>query len=186
MSVPRPGNGAKWPTLVDLMALPVPAAQMHARVMDDYAAVIAMLNHTWFGAELSPETQERLAKLGVIEDFEADQVILQEGDPAKEMGILISGRLALRTLVPERGPVTILSVEPGDIFGWSAVLADTEAQSTVVATEPSRALVIEGTGLRAALKEDHALAASLYPRVLKAVARRLRQTRLQLLDLFAR
>ena len=40
--------------------------------------------------------------------------------------------------------------------------------------------------LRAALKEDHALAASLYPRVLKAVARRLRATRLQLLDLFAR
>ena len=77
-------------------------------------------------------------------------------------------------------------VEQGDIFGWSAVLADTQAQSTVVATEPSRALVIEGTHLRAALKEDHALAASLYPRVLKAVARRLRATRLQLLDLFAR
>ncbi len=102
------------------------------------------------------------------------------------MGILISGRLALRTLVPERGPVTILSVEPGDIFGWSAVLAATKAQSTVVATEPSKALVIEGATLRAALKEDHALAASLYPRVLSAVGRRLRATRLQLLDLFAR
>lgn len=159
---------------------------MHARAMDDYTAVIAMLNHTWFGAELSPETQERLAKLGEVQDFEADEVILHEGDDAKEMGILISGRLALRTLVPERGPVTILSVEQGDIFGWSAVLADTQAQSTVVATQPSRALVIDGTKLRAALKEDHALAASLYPRVLKAVARRLRATRLQLLDLFAR
>jgi CRP/FNR family cyclic AMP-dependent transcriptional regulator len=168
------------------MALPVLGAQMHARAMDDYTAVIAMLNHTWFGSELSPETQERLAKLGEIQDFEAEEVILHEGDDAKEMGILISGRLALRTLVPERGPVTILSVEQGDIFGWSAVLADTQAQSTVVATQPSRALVIDGVKLRAALKEDHALAASLYPRVLKAVARRLRSTRLQLLDLFAR
>ena len=154
--------------------------------MDEYAVVIATLNHTWFGAELSPETQERLARLGELQDFEADEVILQEGDDAREMGILLSGRLALRTLVPERGAVTILSVEPGDIFGWSAVLADTQAQSTVVATEASKALVIEGTKLRAALKEDHALAASLYPRVLKAVARRLRSTRLQLLDLFAR
>ena len=154
--------------------------------MDDHDAVIAMLNHTWFGSELAPETQERLVKLGEVQDFEADEVILQEGDAARAMGILISGRLALRTLVPERGPVTILSVEPGDIFGWSAVLADTQAQSTVVATESSRALVIDGTPLRAALKEDHALAASLYPRVLKAVARRLRATRLQLLDLFAR
>ena len=159
---------------------------MRARSMDDYAAVIAMLNHTWFGAELSPETQERLARLGGIVDFEADEVILQEGDQTRAMGILVSGRLALRTLVPERGLVTILSVEPGDIFGWSAVLEDPVAHSTVVATEASRALVIEGEKLRAALKEDHALAASLYPRVLKAVARRLRQTRLQLLDLFAR
>jgi len=153
--------------------------------MDEYAVVIATLNHTWFGAELSPETQQRLARLGELQDFEADEVILQEGDDAREMGILLSGRLALRTLVPGRGPVTILSVEPGDIFGWSAVLADTKAQSTVVATQVSKALVIEGTTLRAALKEDHALAASLYPQVLKAVARRLRSTRLQLLDLFA-
>ncbi len=159
---------------------------MHARAMDDYAEVISMLNHTWFGAELSPETQERLARLGEIQDFEADEIILQEGDDAREMGILISGRLALRTLVPERGPVTILSVEPGDIFGWSAALADTQAQSTVVATESSQALVIDGQMLRAALKDDHALAASLYPRILKAVARRLRATRFQLLDLFAR
>jgi CRP-like cAMP-binding protein len=154
--------------------------------MDDYSAVITMLNHTWFGSDLAPQTQERLAKLGEIQDFEAEEVILHEGQEATEMGILISGRLALRTLVPERGPVTILSVEPGDIFGWSAVLADTKAQSTVVATERSQALVIEGAKLRAALKDDHALAVSLYPRVLQAVARRLRQTRLQLLDLFAR
>jgi CRP-like cAMP-binding protein len=152
--------------------------------MDENASVIAMLNHTWFGSELAPETQQRLASLGSVEEFGPEQVILQEGEDATQMGILISGRLALRTLVPERGPVTILSVEPGDIFGWSAVLPAMKAQSTVVATEPSKALVIEGTALRAALKADHGLAASLYPRVLQAVARRLRATRLQLLDLF--
>jgi CRP/FNR family cyclic AMP-dependent transcriptional regulator len=159
---------------------------MHSAVMDDYADVIAMLNHTWFGADLAPETQERLASLGTVMSFEPDEVVLQEGDDAKELGILISGRLALRLLVPGRGPVTILSVEPGDVFGWSAMLAATQAQSTVVATETCQALVIDGAKLRAALKEDHALSASLYPRVLQAVARRLRATRLQLLDLFAR
>ena len=143
-----------------------------------------MLNHTWFGSELAPETQERLASLGAIFEFGTEEVILHEGEEATEMGILISGRLALRTLVPERGLVTILSVEPGDIFGWSACLPATKAQSTVVATEPSKALVIEGEVLRAALKADHGLAASLYPRVLQAVARRLRATRMQLLDLF--
>jgi CRP/FNR family cyclic AMP-dependent transcriptional regulator len=154
--------------------------------MDEHAEVIAMLNHTWFGSELAPETQQRLARLGTIQEFAADEVILEEGEDTREMGILISGRLALRTMVPGRGPVTILSVEPGDIFGWSAVFPNADAQSTVVATSEGRALVIDGARLRAALKEDHALAASLYPRILQAVARRLRATRLQLLDLFAR
>lgn len=153
--------------------------------MDDYAAVIAMLNHTWFGSDLAPETQERLVKLGYLQEFAPEEVILQEGEDSKEFGILISGRLALRTLVPGKGAVTILSVEPGDVLGWSAVLPGAKAQSTVVATEASKALIIEGVRLRAALKEDHALAASLYPRILQAVARRLRSTRLQLLDLFA-
>ena len=152
--------------------------------MDENVSVIAMLNHTWFGSELSPETQERLASLGSLITYEPEEVILHEGDVVTQMGILISGRLALRTLVPERGPVTILSVEQGDLFGWSAILPDTAAQSTVVAIEPSKALVIDGATLRAALKADHGLAASLYPRVLQAVARRLRATRLQLLDLF--
>jgi len=154
--------------------------------MDDYTAVIAMLNHTWFGRDLAPETQERLAKLGTLVDFDAETVVLHEGEDAREMGILISGRLSLRTLVPERGPITILSIEPGDIFGWSAALGDTKTQSSAVATLPSRALIIDGVKLRAALKEDHALAASLYPRILQAVGRRLRATRMQLLDLFAR
>lgn len=154
--------------------------------MDDYGAVVAMLNHTWFGADLAPETQERLAMLGSIQTFEADEVVLHEGEAAEELGILVSGRLALRTLVPGRGPVTILSVEPGDIFGWSAALPETRAQSTVVATESCQALVIDGATLRKALREDHALAASLYPHILEAVGRRLRATRLQLLDLFAR
>ncbi len=166
------------------MALPVSTHRGHAALME-IAAVIALLNHTWFGSELAPETQERLAKLGTVEDLEADSVLLHEGEDASEMGILISGRLALRTLVPGRGPVTILSVEPGDIFGQSALLAPAKAQSTVVVVEPGQALVFDGPRLRAALREDHALAASLYPRVLEATNRRLRATRLQLLDLFS-
>lgn len=154
--------------------------------MDDLAPIIGMLNHTWFGAELSPETQQRLAALGTVQEFEADEEILREGEEAVEMGILISGRLALRTLVPERGMITIMSVEAGDIFGQSALLAPARAQSTVVAVEPSEALVFDGRRLRAALHEDHALAASLYPRVLQAVNRRLTATRHQLLDLLER
>ncbi len=154
--------------------------------MDEHRAVLSMLNETWFGAELAAETQARLASLASMLDFEAGTEILREGDETTEMGIVISGRLALRMLVPGRGMVTILSVEPGDIFGWSVLTAPYRASSTVVATEAGRAIVLAGPALRAALRADHALAASLYPRMLQAVGRRLTATRMQLLDLFAR
>jgi len=45
--------------------------------------------------------------------------------------------------------------------------------------------VFPARALREALDRDEELAAALYPRILRSVARRLEATRLQLLDLFA-
>jgi len=148
--------------------------------------IVAALNSTWFGAGLPPGTQARLAAMGHIERVPAGAELLREGEIAEDFGLLLAGRVALRMLVPERGMVTILTVEPGDIIGWSAIVPPHRSTSTVVAIEPAEVLMLDGAELRAALRADHALAATLYPRVLQAVGRRLNATRLQLLDLFAR
>ncbi len=148
--------------------------------------IVAALDSTWFGAGLPVETQTRLAGIGHIEHITAGTELLREGEIAEEFGVVLAGRLALRMLVPERGMVTILTVEPGDIIGWSAIVPPHRSTSTVVAIEPIEALMFDGAELRAALRVDHVLAATLYPRVLQAVSRRLSATRLQLLDLFAR
>lgn len=157
-----------------------------APVVDAPGGIVAALNSTWFGAGLPAETQSRLAAMGHVRRIPVGTEILSEGEITEEFGILISGRVALRMLVPERGMVTILTVEPGDILGWSAIVPPHRATSTMVAIEPVDELIFDGAELRAALRADHALAATLYPRVLQAVARRLTATRLQLLDLFAR
>ena len=44
--------------------------------MDDSQQAVALLNHTWFGSELPPETQERLVALSSIQEFQAGEVIL--------------------------------------------------------------------------------------------------------------
>ena len=158
----------------------------HAPAVDAPGAIVAALNSTWFGAGLPPETQARLAAMGHIRSIPVGAELLREGDIAQEFGVLLSGRIALRMLVPERGMVTILTVEPGDVIGWSAIVPPNRATLTVVAIEPIEALMFDGNELRAALRADHALAATIYPRVLQVVSRRLTATRLQLLDLFAR
>jgi CRP-like cAMP-binding protein len=147
---------------------------------------VSELSSSWFGTGLSPEAVSRLASIAELRDIAPETELTREGQITEDLAIVLTGRVALRTLVPERGMVTILTVEPGDIVGWSAMVPPHRATSTSIAIEPVRALMLNGDQLRKLLRGDHALAASFYPRVLQAVARRLTATRLQLLDLFAR
>jgi len=129
--------------------------------------------------------RRRLADLARPLAVEAGTVLLREGVETTELGIVRTGRVALRLTVPMRGIHTILTVEPGDVFGWSALVPPFRSTSTAVATEPTTGVVFPARALREALDRDEELAAALYPRILRSVARRLEATRLQLLDLFA-
>ncbi len=153
---------------------------------EDEAELVALLNATWFGANLPPEAQVRLVSIARRYQAPAGTTLLAEGQLANELGIVVSGRVSLRTLVPEQGWITILTVEPGDIFGQSAIVSPYRSTSHVVALQPVDVLALDGPALRAMLATDHDVAAVLYPRVLQAMARRLNATRLQMLDLFAR
>jgi len=144
------------------------------------------LSGSWFGAGLSPEAVTRLAAIAEVRDLGPGELVIREGQVAESLGIVLAGRVALRMLVPERGMVTILTVEPGDVVGWSAVVPPYRGTDDAVAIEPVRLLQFPGDALRLLLRADNALAASLYPRLLQAVSRRLAATRMQLLDLFAR
>lgn len=148
--------------------------------------LVAALGSSWFGAGLPPETVARLAAIAEIRAVAAGDEVTREGQVTEAFSIVLAGRVALRTLVPDRGMVTILTVEPGDVVGWSAIVPPHRATSTGIAIEAATLVELPGEKLRSLLRADHALAASLYPRVLQVVTRRLSATRMQLLDLFAR
>lgn len=153
---------------------------MRARPMD----AIDSLAGTWFGSRLPAAARERLVPHLQITEYDAGAEILHEGEPMDHLGIVLTGRVALRLRVPERGPTTILTVEPGDVIGWSAVIPPHRASDTAVALLPTELLLIDAAVLRAELAADPELAAPVYLSLLEALARRLTGTRLQLLDLF--
>lgn len=153
--------------------------------MDARDAVTAELGTTWFGGGLSPHARSGLAAAATPREVPPDTVLLREGEETAIFAIITRGRVALRMRVPERGPVTILTVEPGDVVGWSSIVRPHRATSTAVTVEASRLLVFDARQLRALLESDIALAATLYPRIAEAVGRRLSATRQQLLDLYA-
>ena len=153
--------------------------------MQDQASLLAVLNTSWFASGLDPATQTRLAALARPYVAEPGEELFREGDSAVLFGVVVRGRVALRTHVPERGDFTILTIEPGDVFGWSALVPPYRSTSTGVAIESMEAIAFEVPALRAALREDAPLAQAIYPRLLVAVNRRLNATRVQLLDLIA-
>lgn len=160
---------------------------MNPPVPTDLRADAALaLSASWFGAGLPPEAVTRLAAIAEVCELAPGDIVVAEGQVAETLGIVLTGRIALRMLVPERGKLTILTVEPGDVVGWSAVVPPFRGTDDAIAIEPVRMLAFSGERLRLQLRADPLLAASLYPRLLQAVGRRLAATRLQLLDLFAR
>jgi CRP-like cAMP-binding protein len=149
-------------------------------------SIAARLAATWFGQALSTHARERLAAVGEVHRVEPGAILIREGTETERMGILLDGLLSLRVAVAGRGRATLMTIEPGDVFGWSAVVPPHRSTSTVVALQPSEVIVFDADRLRALLREDDALAATIYPRLLECVSRRLVATRTQLLDLYAR
>ena len=144
------------------------------------------LHDTWFGTRLSGPALARLEAYARTVHYTAGAEILNEGDETVALGLVARGRVALRLRVPERGPTTILTVEAGEIIGWSAIVPPHRATSSVVAVTDTDIVLIDGASLRAELDRDPELAAAVYRSVLEALATRLTGTRMQLLDLFAR
>ena len=129
--------------------------------------------------ELSDEARERLADLAVPREFAPGEVILREGAAVPFVAVVESGRAALRLHVPGRGAVTIVTIEPRELLGWSAVVPPYRATSEAVAVEPTRLVAY-----RDRLLADPAFCAIVAPTLLMALSDRLTTSWHQLLDLF--
>ena len=135
---------------------------------------------------LSTDSLDRLLQLGGSRSFDVGALVLHEGRETPFLGVLESGRVALRLRVPELGHrVSILTIEPGELLGWSALVPPYRATVDAIATEPSEVLAIDAAALRRELAANHDLAAELLPIVLETLSTRLAGSWHQLLDLFA-
>jgi len=152
--------------------------------MTDSATLISRIGATWFGSGLSEGSVERLADMAREYESPARARLLREGDETKELSVLVDGRVALTEHVAGRGSVTLMTVEPGDVFGWSALITPFKATSTVVSLEPVQVIAFDAASLREEVRSSCELASGIYPRLLEALARRLGATRQQLLDLY--
>jgi CRP/FNR family transcriptional regulator, cyclic AMP receptor protein len=132
---------------------------------------------------LSPPVHDRLVDMASDHDYPAGAVILREGDDTPFLGVVTSGRVALRLRIPELGDrLTIVTCEAGELVGWSAVVAPFRVTVDAIATEPTHIAAFDAPALRGRLAADCELAAELLPLVLESVSTRLSASWQQLLD----
>src|SRR5215510_7082627 len=68
---------------------------------------------------LDPAHRDLIAGCARNRVAEADEQIIREGEPADAFYIVRDGMVAIVITVPGRGEVTLETLQPGDLLGWS-------------------------------------------------------------------
>ena len=96
--------------------------------------------------------------------FEPGDVIFEEGDPAHRFYLIRTGKVALQLVSYRIEPFTLMTLEEGDIIGWSWLFPPYRWKFTAKALGVIRAISIDGRSVCASCDEDHDLGYELMKR----------------------
>ena len=133
---------------------------------------------------LSDAQLERISEIAVIEELPAQQALLRQGGPAHTLRIVVTGKLSLCIELGGGHERCLVTMTRGEVVGWSALLDQATWLASVTAIKPSTVLAIDGATLRGLCEADHELGYHVMRNLFTAVAARLQDTRLQLLDTY--
>jgi CRP-like cAMP-binding protein len=114
--------------------------------------------------------------------FEENEVVLVDGARSTSFFLLLTGSVAVELRTPQY-VMMVQAVEPGSVFGWSALLDDYETLFQVRARERTTALQIDGATLKAYCMSDPKLGAEFFHRILHVVAGRVKATELRFAEM---
>jgi CRP-like cAMP-binding protein len=133
---------------------------------------------------MSDEALELLSGCAANTRFADGEIVFREGDDADTFYVIRHGRVALETFVPARGPVTIETIDPGEVIGWSWLFAPYRWHFDARALGLVRATQFDAACLREKCEQDPAFGYDLISRFTQVLIERLQWTRLRLLDLY--
>ena len=142
-------------------------------------------DHGFLGA-LAPAHRKRLLGFAREASFPSGTRVFEEDEEADRFWILHSGRVALDVHVPGRGVEVVETLGAGELLGWSWLFEPYRWHLGAAVRDPVRADEFDARRVRAAVEEDPAFGLALTRCVASvAIGRRLRASRMRLLDLYA-
>lgn len=117
--------------------------------------------------------------------FDAGETIFRQGGEADNFYLLRHGRVAIEVPAPQGGSIVIDSLDPGDVFGASWIVAPYRWHFDARALDQTRAVALDATCLRGKCEADPRLGYELLKRFAVVLQERLRSAQLQLVDIYA-
>jgi CRP-like cAMP-binding protein len=142
------------------------------------------LRASTFAADFSPDIVDSLAASARWKYLAAGSVLFREGQQSDAFYVVHRGHVALEMCLPARGCTALLTLGPGEVVAWSALLGDGRMTASAIASDDVELIEFSGIELLARCEADPVFGYRIMRRMSEALARRLLATRLQLLDLF--
>lgn len=134
---------------------------------------------------ISENHLHQLAASAVAQHYAPGSTLFQENAVHHTFYLIVEGTVALDIHIPRRGTKRVLSVGPGEILAWSAILGNGVMTTSAVTTAATSLIAWPAQKLLALCQADHEIGFLFMQRIAQALSRRLTATRLQLLDMYA-
>jgi SulP family sulfate permease len=109
-------------------------------------------------------------------EFNAGDVLFQEGDPGNALYLLARGTVTIRLMLEDANPLRLATLIPGVMFGEMALLESQNRSADAIATTPIVVYEMDQPNFAAILREHPPLATQLIANMARAIAARLRVT----------
>lgn len=135
---------------------------------------------------LAPGHRTRLLGFAHEASFPVDARLFDEDEEADRFWVLRSGRVVLDVHVPGRGREVVETLGDGDLLGWSWLFEPYRWHLGARVRDAVHAHEFDARQVRAAVEEDPVFGLAVTRCVASvAIGRRLRASRMRLLDLYA-
>lgn len=133
---------------------------------------------------LAPECLRAFAENARTISLQPREVLFQEGAPAEEFLLIESGRVAIEIFVQGRGHVSIETLGPGELVGWSWLVEPNRWHFDAIAVVPTELIAFSAEKTKRLMEANETCGFHLMRRFLPQIVQRLRATRMQFLDFY--
>jgi len=124
---------------------------------------------------------KKMVAIATEVEFPADTIIYRRGDAGQAIYLVEEGSVNIEMEASEAGEerMTMITVKPGQFFGWSALFPSERKQAWTRTMTPVKAIAFDAAKLRATCKNDQQLEYVLVRRAIKSTSYRMEAIRRQ-------